>query len=792
MENQIVITKYFNWLQKDNPTGLVEKYPQLDKDKQTTLKGVYVVGDLTGIPLLKLAADSGARMVQFFDYDKSFIDSKGQNTDVYDVVIVGGGPAGISAAIECTKRKLKYKILEASQLFNTIENFPKGKPIIASPDELDTASALDIHDGTKESLLDEMKSDIAKYNLDVETGCFVQKISRKENTIELETPKGNFKALRVILGIGKSGNARKLGVEGEDLEKVFNKLYDPAEFTNKDILVVGGGDSALESSIALAESGNHVTHSYRKGEFARPKEENANKFNALVEQGKITPLWSSQVKKVSAGQVELTQGKETKAIDNDLVFTLIGRELPLQFFKRSGILMEGEKGRDYWVFLTAMLSFFTMLYFGKSGGAINLDEGTAVEKTLNFLKAPLNVSYGWQIQGGAWYTSLNFLLGWLGSIVFTISGLTSLFYMFKKREKYFSIGWPLLKYSYLIIAALAFCFVYIKSIYFNPGGKATWVEGPTYFYSLLYCTTMAFFAVRRAMVKKTRYIKLQMACLVSIQVFFLFLLPFHLYEPFIEPFKESLWVKEMFPNGKWNSFGFILFWPLNMGDFGTSRFWTIYPFVQTFGFLFLLVKYYGKGAYCGWICSCGGMAETLGDEYRDKAPHGPTAKKWENLGQGVLAFAVVMTIVTYFAKGSVSSDLIKYIYKLLIDVFFAGVLGLGVYFFMGGRVWCRFGCPLAALMHIYTRVSKYRILSEKKKCISCNICTKVCHMGIDVMNYANKGIPMNDAECVRCSTCVTSCPMDVLSFGQVEVDADNKSRESVPEYGKDDWRAGIK
>ena len=117
--------------------------------------------------------------------------------------------------------------------------------------------------------------------------------------------------------------------------------------------------------------------------------------------------------------------------------------------------------------------------------------------------------------------------------------------------------------------------------------------------------------------------------------------------------------------------------------------------------------------------------------------------------------------VGYFA------DTFQRFYYIGIDVIFAGVLGVGVYFFLSGRVWCRFGCPLAALMNIYNRFSKYRIFSEKKKCISCNICTKVCHMGIDVMNYANKGIPMNDSQCVRCSACVVNCPTEVLSFGKL-------------------------
>jgi len=107
-------------------------------------------------------------------------------------------------------------------------------------------------------------------------------------------------------------------------------------------------------------------------------------------------------------------------------------------------------------------------------------------------------------------------------------------------------------------------------------------------------------------------------------------------------------------------------------------------------------------------------------------------------------------------------------YSFVVDLMLAGVIGYGAYFWFSGRVWCRFACPLAALMHIYARFSRFRILVDKKKCISCNVCTSVCHQGIDIMNFANKGLPMADPECVRCFACVESCPTGVLEFGQVD------------------------
>lgn len=103
-----------------------------------------------------------------------------------------------------------------------------------------------------------------------------------------------------------------------------------------------------------------------------------------------------------------------------------------------------------------------------------------------------------------------------------------------------------------------------------------------------------------------------------------------------------------------------------------------------------------------------------------------------------------------------------------MDLLLAGIIGVACYFWFSGRVWCRFACPLAALMHIYARFSRFRILAEKKKCISCNVYTSVCHQGIDVMGFANKGRPMEDPQCVRCSACVQSCPTGVLSFGRID------------------------
>jgi polyferredoxin len=176
------------------------------------------------------------------------------------------------------------------------------------------------------------------------------------------------------------------------------------------------------------------------------------------------------------------------------------------------------------------------------------------------------------------------------------------------------------------------------------------------------------------------------------------------------------------------------------------------------------------------VCSCGALAETLGDTHRTKMVHGEKWNRANIAGQVILLIAFVMLgirIAGWLLPGSWADQVFFHAldrYKWIVDVFLAGIVGYGFYFWFSGRVWCRFLCPLAALMHVYARFSRFRISADKKKCISCNVCTSVCHQGIDVMNFANKGLPMQDPQCVRCSACVQSCPTGVLSFTRLARD----------------------
>ena len=325
---------------------------------------------------------------------------------------------------------------------------------------------------------------------------------------------------------------------------------------------------------------------------------------------------------------------------------------------------------------------------------------------------------------------------------------------------------------------------------------------PGFFYSLVYTVLMIVFGYRRIQHRRTPYVRAQTLTLVGVQIVPLFILPYLLL-PYmgynglfdsgtLKGVADALFPAVDYGHGReyWRAFGLVLAWPLflwNVFTWQPLTWWLAISVVQTFVFIPLIVYFWGKGAYCGWICSCGGLAETLGDRHRDKMPHGANWNRANMLGQVILAVCFILLLarlagwiwpasgwgqaLTHFYENMLYGYKpfgIQLNYKWVVDVLLAGIVGYGAYFWFSGRVWCRFACPLAALMHIYARFGRFRILSDKKKCISCNVCTSVCHMGIDIMNFANKGLPMADPECVRCSACVESCPTGVLAFGQVD------------------------
>ncbi len=736
-----LVSRYFDWLKNDAPEGDKEIFPELDTSYQTSIPGIFVAGDLTGIPLLKYAVESGTKIISSITPTNS--------KEYLDLIIVGAGPAGISAGIQAKKQGLKFQILEANRAFHTITSYPKGKPIFAEPENLHPDSPLKIQNGTKEQLLNDLQTVLKKSNLPVLEGERVDSIVSvlgQTPIFKVLTQTGKeFLTSYVLIAVGKSGDSKRLGVPGENSENVFHRLIDPKDFEGQDVLVVGGGDTATEAAVSISESAKSVILSYRNSELSRPKEENLNRFRLAVYKSKILFLPNSKVEEIGRENVKLNIKNKERTLKVDSTLVLIGSEAPIPFLQKIGIQIRNFFTLGDIVGFSALFSFAFFLYFGKASFYSTL-------------------WYSWAAIGGL--------------AVFGIS-IGVLFFIRRKSFR-FKENWNLLRNLYLISAAIYFITAYAGAKYF---GWFLFGKYPSFHYTVLYSTTILFFGLRRMKVRPTPYIKLQTRILILIQIFPLFLLP-EIILPFLGDrgllgANNGFLLTQVFPNGAyWKAYGFILAWPLNMGvlyDGGITAFWLVYGFGMSFVLIPYLVYRFGKGAYCGWICSCGGLAETLGDEYRTKMPHGKLAYKLEHSGQWILLAAAILTFAKLIGSSApflwpleYGADSVKVYYDLIVDLGLGGIVGVGAYFMFSGRIWCRMFCPLSALMHIYAKFSKFRIFSEKKRCISCNICTTVCHQGIDVMNYANKGRAMDSVQCVRCSACVVSCPTQVLSFGEMK------------------------
>ncbi len=761
MPSKNPVARYLEWLHLRWPAGTVEKLPEVRPDGATAVAGLYVVGDLTGVPLLKFASDSGARAVQTIVSDPAF-PRRPAGEDTLDLVIVGAGVAGMAAALEARRYGLRFEVLEASEPFSTVVNFPRGKPIYTYPRDMTPAGELQFTErsSVKEGLVEELRETTLGRGLSPRLAR-AERVERRGHRLEVHLAGGEvLRAHRVIVAIGRSGSFRKLGVPGEDLDKVSNRLHDPKDYAGQDVLVVGGGDSALEAAIALATCGARVALSYRKPEFSRPKPENVEKLEALrkdpmadvaVEEptservttaagpflgeqrkpGSIRLMLGSRVGEIREREVVVRNAAGAEeALPNDAVFAMIGREAPLGFFRRSGVAIGGEIGLRGWAALVAFVAFCTWLYHWKGGEAIPL---------LGKLPAWLDPD------PAGWWSALEATGGALG-------------------------------------AALRDPATLLGTLRISASGRG-------FFYTLAYSLLVVVFGIRRIRRRRTPYVTVQTLTLTAIQVLPLFLLP-EILLPWmghngwfdrgvLKSVADALFPVVSYGHGReyWRAYGLVLAWPLNVYSWFTPRplwGWLVLGAVQTFVLIPALVHAWGKGAYCGWICPCGGLAETLGDQHRHKMPHGPRWNRLNGVGQVVLAAAFVLMglrVAGWVSPGGMADGLFRAGfegYAWLVDLFLAGIVGYGLYFWFSGRVWCRFACPLAALMHVYARFSRFRIFAEKKKCISCNVCTSVCHQGIDVMNFANKGVPMQDPECVRCSACVQSCPTGVLWFGQVD------------------------
>ena len=308
--------------------------PHISPEFETNIPGLFIAGELGGMGLIKNAVAQGKQAV---DYINKKIKRKGQAK--YDLIIVGAGPAGISATLTAAKNNLKFLTIEQESLGGTVFNFPRAKIIMTSPMDLSLYGKVKLSETSKSELLELWTEVLVKNNITINEQEKVESIEKINQLFTVKTNKDTYTSSSVLLSIGRRGSPRKLNVPGEEKEKVYYKLIEPELIHNLKILIVGGGDSAIESAMLLADEDNQVTLSYRNKSFTRLKPKNLERINEAIRLNQIKVIFNSNVKEIKDTEVVLTKNDTSSDVilKNDLVYIFAGGELPTHFLEKIGI-----------------------------------------------------------------------------------------------------------------------------------------------------------------------------------------------------------------------------------------------------------------------------------------------------------------------------------------------------------------------------------------------------------------------------------------------------------------------
>ncbi len=738
--------------------------PILREGNESSVPGLYVIGDLAGAPVIKLAMAQGVEVVERIA-SLPGVKVRRVEDGLLDLLVVGAGAAGLNAALAARDHGLSSVLLEKEKIANTIENFPEGKWVYAEPDQKPPKGKLWLDGARKEDLIARWHQIVRENRLDVRAEePLVSLERRRDGTFLARTPKGEYRARKVVLATGQRGNPRKLGVPGEDLERVYHRLYSPGKYHDETLLVVGGGNSAVEAALTLSER-NRVVLSYRGGEFSRLFKENRKRVDEAIARKRIEVVFHSSVvefRPADGGRtlevaLEVDRGAqaESRTLQADHAFVLIGADLPVAFLKSLGVRLENEwTGLPLRAAALTLLALAGMWIFGEHASAFGRDLGFVPPWAGGLLAfgglAALVLSGS---RGDRW--------SWLGLSFFVWYSIYGIKY--GKGEEF----WPYLGWGYEALSL---------------GGRP-W----SFWYTVLYTGLMTVFGIqalkRWGLDRRDKFQIWRYVSLLSFQWIFFFIVPEFLFQWAV----KYQWVGErlasdpQFAEQSWRSYGLVYAWPLFFYTFfyDPHRIWVVWGVLLSFVVLPILVLFHGK-RYCSWICGCGGLAETFGDRWRHLAPKGRASIRWEWMNLAVLILASAVTVLM-LGKDTVHlfrapADWGIHAYRVVADLWLVGILPVTLYPFLGGKVWCRYWCPLAKMMQIFSArftklgISRFKIVANEK-CIACNECSRNCQVGIDVMQYALKQEPLDNAtsSCIGCGICVSVCPMDTLSFGGAAV-----------------------
>jgi thioredoxin reductase (NADPH) len=313
--------------------------PIVSSTFETNVPGIYIAGELGGMGLIRNALEQGRQAVE------AIHAARGSGNKQLDVVIVGAGPAGFSASLAALSKRMRYLTVEQESLGGCVFQYPRGKVVMTAPANLPIVGQVNFRNTSKEQLLEFWKEAERKSGVQIHYRERVDRIEADPGGFRVSTSKGVHSTRSVLLAIGRRGTPRKLGVPGEELPKVVYRLIDAEQYSGQHVLVVGGGDSALEAAASIAELGDtHVVLSYRGDAFQRAKQRNRERIAAAEQAGTLRVMLSSNVKQITPDAVAIEQAGHLNKLRNDAVIVSAGGVLPTEFLRSVGIQVETKYG----------------------------------------------------------------------------------------------------------------------------------------------------------------------------------------------------------------------------------------------------------------------------------------------------------------------------------------------------------------------------------------------------------------------------------------------------------------
>jgi thioredoxin reductase (NADPH) len=315
--------------------------PMVDSNFESNVPGIYVSGELGGMGLIRNAIVQGCQAM-----DSIAASRKNCNDGNLDVLIAGAGPAGIAAALRAKELGLRCVTIEQDSLGGTVAHYPRGKIVMTAPVTLPLFGKVSFRETSKEELLELWTKVISETGVEISFEEELKSIERIESSFRVKTRNNEFQCATVLLAIGRRGTPRKLGVPGEESNKVVYRLAAPEQYRDRKVLVVGGGDSAIEAALSLAVEPNTVTTlCYRGKSFSRAKVKNRDRMSEAEADSSVQVFLESQVSKIAEGHVTLETSGGAKELANDFVIVCAGGVLPTGLLRSAGIEIETRHGQ---------------------------------------------------------------------------------------------------------------------------------------------------------------------------------------------------------------------------------------------------------------------------------------------------------------------------------------------------------------------------------------------------------------------------------------------------------------